>query len=925
RQVLRHLQAGRTAGQWRAGAVCPEVTEAVDWLRSVAALLVKPTERTLSATGSSVDQLVTAWLAGDSIHWPDGPAQPPWDFPPPAFALVDYDFARVVTGAQPALETTDWPARLPESDWLHQPQWVRLARAGSSSGAGSSRCLVLLTAEEWPAELLQQLRVGHARVVTAQAAGTFAELGPDRYRVDPTDHESLARLLTAVAEPVDWLHGLPLAVTGPVDETSLDKAQWACLDSTAALLRASVETGVPMPRLWLLSQQAQPVHGAVGRPELGLLAGPVEVIGQEHPVRVRWLDLPGPDPAGWLAPLSTLLGADPAGDRTSDRLALRDGYWWRQTLLPVPDLSDSMVDLATGPAVHLVLGGTGGIGSTVAGWLLARSDCQLILLSRQPELPSTLAGWADRIRLLPVDLATEPIERVMAAIGKLAGRLDGVVHAIGQSTGSLIVRRTGDPAGTAKLRGALLMERLLAHYQPTFALYCSSMSAQFGGAGQFDYAAGNGLLDGFARYRAGGTLRLGIDWDVWREVGMARHALPGNPRHQAHLATGLTVAEAGRLLDRAWRLGLPQLLVSTTDLARSTAFYQPVRTATESTDDPADALAGSLRRWLGLTELDPAASLYELGADSLTLLDLVAEVHERFGVELSLSRFSHRVSLAEVLDQLAEHGTPAPAVIKPSRADAGPVPVQVWQTGTGPSVLCLLHPVGGDIQAYRSLAAGLDPRLTVCLIADPGLQQDRPSSWSLADRVERYYAALHSRFPIAEWQWRLAGWSFGGWLAVGLAAAAEAAGQPAEAVYLIDPPAPDAGPALADYQAEQLESVFAHELAQDGPLDRIGASARAYAERLARCCRVNLASMAEYSVPALAGTPSRLWLAGQPVPGLPAPAAVESQVRQWQARLAGLAGWQALDTTHYGIVRPPYARLIAEAISTSPLPVLATR
>ncbi|HEX4729588.1 MAG TPA: AMP-binding protein, partial [Jatrophihabitans sp.] len=67
RQVLRHLQAGRTAGQWRAGAVCPEVTEAVDWLRSVAALLVRPTEKILSATDSSADQLATAWLAGDSI------------------------------------------------------------------------------------------------------------------------------------------------------------------------------------------------------------------------------------------------------------------------------------------------------------------------------------------------------------------------------------------------------------------------------------------------------------------------------------------------------------------------------------------------------------------------------------------------------------------------------------------------------------------------------------------------------------------------------------------------------------------------------------------------------------------------------------------------------------------------------------------
>jgi len=365
--------------------------------------------------------------------------------------------------------------------------------------------------------------------------------------------------------------------------------------------------------------------------------------------------------------------------------------------------------------------------------------------------------------------------------------------------------------------------------------------------------------------------------------------------------------------------------VSTTDLDRSAAFYHSVRTEPDPALDPADALAASLRRWLGLTELDPAASLYELGADSLTLLDLVAEVHERFGVELSLARFSHRVSLAEVLEQLAEHTEPAPAETKAGPVRDQPVAVQVWQQGTGPSVLCLLHPVGGDIQAYRSLAAELDPRLTVCLIADPGLQQDQPLDWSLAGRVDRYYAALQSRFPIEEWQWRLAGWSFGGWLAIGLAAAAEAAGRPAEAVYLIDPPAPDAGPGLADYHGEQLAAVFAHELAQDGPADRIGAPARAYAERLARCCRVNLASMADYSMPILAGTPSWLWLAGRPVPSLQAPAPVESQARQWQARLAGLAGWQALDTTHYGIVRPPHAQLIAEAISTSPLPVLATR
>ncbi|KOG51339.1 hypothetical protein ADK38_44655, partial [Streptomyces varsoviensis] len=68
----------------------------------------------------------------------------------------------------------------------------------------------------------------------------------------------------------------------------------------------------------------------------------------------------------------------------------------------------------------------------------------------------------------------------------------------------------------------------------------------------------------------------------------------------------------------------------------------------------ADRLADRLCDWLGLDELDPAASLYDHGADSLTLLDLIAEVKDHFGVDLELSQLSHQVSLAEVLARLHE-------------------------------------------------------------------------------------------------------------------------------------------------------------------------------------------------------------------------------------------------------------------------------
>jgi thioesterase domain-containing protein/acyl carrier protein len=376
-------------------------------------------------------------------------------------------------------------------------------------------------------------------------------------------------------------------------------------------------------------------------------------------------------------------------------------------------------------------------------------------------------------------------------------------------------------------------------------------------------------------------------------------------------------------------------------------------------------------------QLDPAASLYDLGADSLVLLDLIGEVKQRFGVDIELARLSHRASLAEVLAQYeAITGTAAttePAATEPTTTEpttigatttqatatqatatepaaADLVTLDVWQAGTGTDLLCLIHPVGGDIRAYRSLVSALDPRLTVCLIADPALYRPELPPWSLAERARRYCAALHSRFPRDSWRWRLAGWSFGGWVALTMAAGCEAAGRPAASLYLLDPPPPGSGADLQSYDENQLRTMFALELGSNGRTGandrtggngltgsddpaRAGGEAAAYAERLARCCRANLASMAEHRLPALsdradtrssaaAPTPVELWLATRPVPGLPAPLPAAERRRLWQPLLPGLAGCHLVDTTHDGIVRAPAVGQIATLINAASLPVL---
>ncbi|RZU53339.1 amino acid adenylation domain-containing protein [Krasilnikovia cinnamomea] len=853
RAVLRHLRSGRPRHVFRIAADCPDVASAVAFLRTA-----EPQRVTFAAAPVA------------------GPAQPPWDFPPPTFDLADYDFLE--SGA----------TRLPAHEWLRQPHWVRRHRAKTTTGPAGTVVVVGADLPDLPGTRIVRVAVGER----------FARLDADRFTVDPAEPASLRLLVDAIGDPgpsgVDWLHALPLAVTGPVDTHRLDRARWACLDTPAALLKA-------LPgsiRIWWLSHAAQPVEGSVSRPELGLLAGACEVAPQESGVDTHWLDLPDPDPRTWAAAVLALLGDASALPR---RLALRSGYWWEPQLLPVRPSSG---DLPVAPdGVYLVLGGTGGIGSAVAEQLLAASAGRVLLLARRPGLPDALRPWADRITVIAADLSSSPLEDVIAAH---TGRLDGIVHAAGEAAGAAIAGRDAAAMGASiagKLAGALLVERLIARFDPVFAVYCSSMASLLGGVGQLDYAAANGLLDGFARHRTGPaetTVRSTLNWDVWRDTGMARDALAGDERHQAHLAVGLTRAEGQTQFGHALRLGLPQLLINTTDLDTARGFYEASRPVVA---EPDDDLAGFLGRQLGRTDFGPADCLYDLGADSLTLLDLIAEVKERYGVGLDLSDLSHRVSLGEILDLVAVAGRPS--------GDA--VDVSVWQHGTGRDVLCLIHPVGGDIGAYRPLVAALGPALSVCLIADPGLRDGRPPGWSVAERAKRYLAALDARFPQPGWRMRLGGWSFGAWVALAMAAEAEAAGRPVAALNLLDPPPPDAGPALGSYDEQQLATVFAAELSAPG-----SHTAAEHAQRLARCCRANLAAMAEARLPRLAATPARLWLATGATAGLPAPVDPAAQWTVWRDRLPGDATWEPVSTTHYGIVQSPHVTAIAQRIEETP-------
>ncbi|CAM5567227.1 AMP-binding protein [Streptomyces fumanus] len=443
-------------------------------------------------------------------------------------------------------------ARLTEAHRPHPPAWVRLRRAVAAppTVAAPGRVLVALTREATAAAQWQPFEATHARIVRVCAGSAYSRRTDGLYEVDPFDPGSLRALLTELAarEPagLDWLHGLPLAVPGTLERHSLDEARRACLDAPTALLTAlRGMSGTPPVRVWWLSHNAQPVEGPVRHPGLALLAGAMaqgaDKEGQ-HPALPgdsHWVDLSGPDTRDWAPALATVMAEAATGCPPPRRLALRRDYWWQPApRLPAPpDHTLPLLPAHTHPGdpsppwparpVHLVMGDTGALGSGISSWLLDHTDGDIVLVARRFHLPAALRDRGDRVTFVEADLARTEPRAVADRFAVYSGRLAGIVQAVGTGSGHQGAAARWS-ATEATLRAVALTERLIARYQPLYALYCARAFPLSGDAGRPDHAAADGLLDALARFQPDTAPRTVC-------TGVAR---------------GLPVAETGRVLER---------------------------------------------------------------------------------------------------------------------------------------------------------------------------------------------------------------------------------------------------------------------------------------------------------------------------------------------------------------------------------------
>ena len=171
------------------------------------------------------------------------------------------------------------------------------------------------------------------------------------------------------------------APSSPSDELLIEEREQGVL-AVFRLVKAllALNYGVRELTWTLITRNTQPVlpHDVIN-PTHAALHGLAGSLAKEYPHwKVRVLDLE----VGVDLPLDVILSqpADPGGDVR----AYRNGTWYEQELVPVPQLATAHQRYRR-HGVYVVIGGAGGIGEVWSRFMIETYEARLVWIGRRPQ------------------------------------------------------------------------------------------------------------------------------------------------------------------------------------------------------------------------------------------------------------------------------------------------------------------------------------------------------------------------------------------------------------------------------------------------------------------------------------------------------------------------------------------------------------
>ena len=488
------------------------------------------------------------------------------------------------------------------------------------------------------------------------------------------------------------------------------------LKTPIVLMRSLMRAGKPdNVIITFVTREGQEISGSeTVNPAMAMPIGPCLAGMSEYPgLRCRIFDIPAA--VANTDELAHRVAADLAGPAPAIVTAYRGNSRWARGFQPIPP---QLIKNARGSirrqGVYLITGGLGDLGLAISRHLARSYKASVILISRTPVPPreewaAVLERGTEEDRLVRMIRGIARIEsaggKVMvgaADVSNLAqmravvreatkqfGAIHGVIHAAGISGSTPIGLKVADeldPVMRPKLLGLAVIEQIFANRNLDFLALFSSVAALWGRAGQVDYAAANAYLDAYAikmRDKARWPV-ISINWDTWREVGMAINTLrvkPGEARPQA-LNFGLLTTEGIRAFKQALVAHHPQVIAHKPPTrpaagagqlgqrqplgagkALGTGAASTVAAAPARQTHPRPALAQSYRApetelqtalaamWIDFLRTSPIGlddNFFELGGHSLIALQLLPRIREKYQITLEPREFFANADVGKI-------------------------------------------------------------------------------------------------------------------------------------------------------------------------------------------------------------------------------------------------------------------------------------
>lgn len=593
------------------------------------------------------------------------------------------------------------PRTLPRPDtWFYQVKWlpVGLPEPAGPTDQQGKRWLILTDTGGVGKKLAELLTSRGADCQLVEHGDCFHDSADAEA---PDTSQNLSRLLQGLIEktprPLDGVvHLWSLDAPHPaIGQGALETAQALGCHSVLHLVQAMATSGsIGSPRLWLITRGAQPIEqGEEVTVAQAPLWGLGKAVGFELPeLRCTRIDLDSSvEPTDGIGPLlEQLLAVDDHEDEVAFR---RDVRFIPRLLEYAPSIASRAPIVTIGPQrTYLITGGLGGLGLTVAQWLVGQGATHLVLLGRSVPSPTAEAALqklrehGTEVVVAELDVANRPaVTDFLSRIEKSMPPLRGIVHAAGVLDDGALVNLNDERMAKVmapKVQGTWNLHTATLNMPLEFFILFSSAVSVLGSPGQANYAAASAFLDAMAHYRHGlGLPAISINWGPWADVGLAAavgERLSERGTAAPHLVKTFTPDSGLQVLEELIQHRTPQVVALPFNLrnllelypaAASTALFAEVggkeshisqhyarptlrHDYVAPRNDIERRLAELWRQTLHIDHVGIHDSFFELGGDSVLATQVVMRAQKTFRVRINLEEAFKALTIEQFAEML---------------------------------------------------------------------------------------------------------------------------------------------------------------------------------------------------------------------------------------------------------------------------------